>query len=178
MTTAAGRAAAAAVLAAGLLVLVGRPLLPGGTAAAIVCFAGLFIVGAAWPTARDHPPARTTSVAALAAGVGVFAVARLVAGHAPVPHRLSYVGAVLFAAVAEELFFRRFAYAALRPGGVAWAIGGSSLLFGLAHVTVYGWWVLPLDIAAGLVLGWQRWATGSWAAPAATHALANLLIVL
>jgi membrane protease YdiL (CAAX protease family) len=45
-------------------------------------------------------------------------------------------------------------------------------------VTVYGWWVLPIDIAAGLVLAWQRWATGSWKVPAVTHVLANLLVVL
>jgi membrane protease YdiL (CAAX protease family) len=38
--------------------------------------------------------------------------------------------------------------------------------------------VLPLDLAAGLLLGWQRQATGSWAVPAATHVVANLLVVL
>jgi hypothetical protein len=38
--------------------------------------------------------------------------------------------------------------------------------------------VLPLDLAAGLLLGWQRATTGSWAAPAVTHVVANLLVVL
>jgi hypothetical protein len=33
-------------------------------------------------------------------------------------------------------------------------------------------------VAAGLSLGWQRWATGSWRVPALTHVLANLFVVL
>jgi membrane protease YdiL (CAAX protease family) len=82
------------------------------------------------------------------------------------------------AAVAEEAFFRRFVYDALLPGGATLAVVGSALLFALAHVTVYGWWVLPIDLAAGFVLSWQRWATGSWKVPAVTHVLANLLVVL
>ena len=36
----------------------------------------------------------------------------------------------------------------------------------------------PVDLGAGLVFGWQRWATGSWVAPAGTHAAANLVAVL
>lgn len=51
------------------------------------------------------------------------------------------------------------------------------MLFAVVHVTVYGAWVLPLDLAAGLVLSWQRWATGSWGVPAVTHVVANLLVV-
>jgi hypothetical protein len=46
------------------------------------------------------------------------------------------------------------------------------------HVTVYGAWVLPIDVAAGLLFGWQRWATNSWSVPAATHVLANVLVVV
>jgi hypothetical protein len=46
------------------------------------------------------------------------------------------------------------------------------------HVTVYGAWVLPIDVAAGAILSWQRWATGSWAVPAITHVVANVLVVM
>jgi len=35
-----------------------------------------------------------------------------------------------------------------------------------------------LTMAAGLVLSWQRAATGRWSAPAATHVLANTLALL
>jgi len=38
--------------------------------------------------------------------------------------------------------------------------------------------VFPVDLGAGLLLSWQRWAGGSWGVPAATHAAANLLAVL
>lgn len=81
------------------------------------------------------------------------------------------------AAVAEEAFFRRFVFGALAPGGAALALGGSAVLFAAVHVTVYGFWVLPIDLAAGLVLSWQRWASGSWGVPALTHVLANLMVV-
>jgi membrane protease YdiL (CAAX protease family) len=80
--------------------------------------------------------------------------------------------------VAEEAFFRRLVYGALLRSGPAAALVGSSVLFAAVHVTVYGAWVLPLDLAAGLLLGWQRRATGSWAVPAVAHVVANLLVVL
>jgi len=77
-----------------------------------------------------------------------------------------------------EAFFRRLGYGALAYPGPVLAGLGSAVLFASVHVTVYGAWVLPLDLAAGLVLSWQRWATGSWAVPAVTHAAVNLLVVL
>ena len=120
-----------------------------------------------------------TTAAVLVAGASVFVVGRLLAGgHPPVPATVSIVGLNTFAAIAEEAVFRRLAFAMLLPAGPAAAIGGSALLFGFAHVTVYGWWALPVDVGAGLVFGWQRWASGGWAAPAATHALADLLVVV
>jgi hypothetical protein len=42
-------------------------------------------------------------------------------------------------------------------------------------VPLYGIAVLPVDLGAGLLLGWQRWATGTWTVPAVTHAAANVL---
>jgi hypothetical protein len=33
-------------------------------------------------------------------------------------------------------------------------------------------------VGAGLLFGWQRWASGTWTVPAATHAVANALVVL
>jgi membrane protease YdiL (CAAX protease family) len=82
------------------------------------------------------------------------------------------------AAVSEEAFFRRLVYGVLRPDGQAVAVWGSAAGFALVHLTVYGAWVVPLDLAAGLVFGWQRWATGSWWSSAVTHAGANLLAIL
>jgi membrane protease YdiL (CAAX protease family) len=82
------------------------------------------------------------------------------------------------AAVAEEAFFRRFAYGVLEGWGRAGAIVGSAILFAAVHLTIYGAWVLPLDLGAGLVLGWQRWASGRWSVPALTHVVANVLVVV
>ena len=175
--------AAVAVVAAGCALLVLRPLLlrDGGhpTATLAVLFVVLLVGGWAWPRRAAAPAGALAAVPALAVGLAAFAVGRVAGGgHAPQPLALRVVALGTLAAVAEEAFFRRFVYDALLPGGAALAVGGSALLFALVHVTVYGTWVLPIDVTAGLVLSWQRWATGSWKVPALTHALANLLVVL
>jgi membrane protease YdiL (CAAX protease family) len=82
------------------------------------------------------------------------------------------------AAVAEEAFFRRLLYARLLRWGAAAAVVVTAAAFGLMHVPLHGAAALPVDLGAGLLLSWQRWASGSWAVPAATHALANLVVVL
>jgi membrane protease YdiL (CAAX protease family) len=179
-----------AAMAAALAVFVARPLLPGGMTGLLVLFGALLLLGGAWPVDGASSPrragradeafrSRAAALGALAAGLAAFALGRYVGGGHPAGLATGeHVAAVAFAAFAEELFFRRFVYGILRPGGVALAVGGSSVLFAIAHVTVYGWWVLPLDLAAGLILSWQRWASGSWAVPAATHIAANLMVVL
>jgi hypothetical protein len=35
-----------------------------------------------------------------------------------------------------------------------------------------------VDLGAGLLLSWQRWASGTWTVPAATHAAANLAMTV
>ena len=171
------RSSAVAVMALTLAVFVARPLLPGGSRGLLLLFAVLLMLGAGWPLHTAGRVDRQAAVPALAAGLAAFTMTRLLGGHPHLHQRPSYLAGIVLAAVAEELFFRRFVYAVLASGGAALAIGGSSALFAIAHVTVYGWWVLPLDLAAGLVLGWQRWASGTWTVPALTHVAANLLIV-
>ena len=82
------------------------------------------------------------------------------------------------AAVAEEAWFRRVCFGLLAPAGPVVAIAGSTVLFAAVHVAIYGFWVVPVDLAAGALLGWQRAVTGSWTVPAATHVIANLLVIL
>ncbi len=84
----------------------------------------------------------------------------------------------LFAAVAEEALFRRAAYGWLARSGPAIAVGGSALLFAAIHVPLYGLAAFPVDLGAGLLLSWQRWAAGTWTVPASTHAAANAMAVL
>jgi len=176
--------AAAALVASGCALLVLRPLvLRDGahpTATLATMFVALLLAGLLWPRRASVPvgPA-AAALPVLAVGVGAFLLGRVLGGgYAPQPLALRVVVLGSLAAVAEEAFFRRFVYDALLPGGAALAVFGSAALFAVVHVTVYGWWVLPIDVAAGLVLSWQRWATGSWKVPALTHIVANLLVVL
>jgi membrane protease YdiL (CAAX protease family) len=82
------------------------------------------------------------------------------------------------AAIAEELFFRRLVYGTLAAWHPIVAVVGSAVLFALIHVPLYGAAVFWVDLGAGLLFSWQRWASGDWRAPAATHAVANILAVV
>jgi membrane protease YdiL (CAAX protease family) len=96
----------------------------------------------------------------------------------PIPFGTWAIPLSLLAAVAEEALFRRAAYGALEPAGAVVAIGVTSLLFALIHVPLYGVAAFPVDLGAGLLFGWQRWACGTWTTSAGTHAAANLLAVI
>ena len=180
--------AAVLVVAAGCAALTARPLLfevASGRPAAVVTmlFLSLLAVSLRWPTAAAGTVTTTSLRAALpvlAIGIGAFAVGRALLAGSPPPAPATAFVVVLntLAAVAEEAFFRRLVYGALLGAGPVAAVVGSAVLFAAVHVTVYGFWVLPLDLAAGLLFGWQRQVTGSWAVPAVTHAAANVLVVL
>jgi membrane protease YdiL (CAAX protease family) len=160
---------------------------------AVAVTAGVGVVGLLAPLGAppgpSTPPSRSGSavawLGALALGVAALVVAsRLPAflglgphGAGPLvrPPAPAAVGAGVVAAVAEEAFFRRLVYGWLASWGAAAAICGSALAFAAVHVPVYGFAVLPIDTAAGLLLGWQRWTTGGWSAPGITHVAANLI---
>ena len=159
-----------------LLAAVDRPV-----AALVVLFVGLLVFGRRGPAApRSAPrPTRVDTRSTVAIGVLAFAAGRvLVGGHAPTRFAIPVVLANTLAAVAEEAWFRRLCFGLLAPAGPGVAVAGSTLLFALVHVSIYGFWILPLDLAAGALLGWQRAVTGSWAAPAVTHVIANVLVLL
>jgi membrane protease YdiL (CAAX protease family) len=183
--------ATAAVVAAGLAALLARPafLAPGHdpTARLVVLFMALGLAGALWPVAaRVHGdadaravlmPGRADAALALAVGCAAFVAGRGLAGGLAAVHPLFVRSLVLntLAAVAEEAFFRRLLYGLLLPAGTGVAVDGTAVAFAVAHVTVWGIWVLPLDLAAGLLLSWQRAASGRWWVPAVTHVVANAL---
>jgi membrane protease YdiL (CAAX protease family) len=167
---------------AGCVLLVLRPSLIRATSSPVLVLVAVFslvgALGAWWPLPHEGRPSAPVGLA-LAVGVGGFALGRIIGGgHSPGPLTLHIVVLNSLAAVAEEAFFRRLCYGILGSGGAAWAAGGSAILFALVHLTTYGAWVLPIDMAAGLILGWQRWATRSWRVPALTHVVANLFVVL
>jgi membrane protease YdiL (CAAX protease family) len=152
---------------------------PDATRIALVVavFAAILVASLAVPVARDFARVRPPVVAAV--GLAAIGLATLVAGR-PVAASLgtSAIPLALFAAVAEEALFRRAAYGWLVGSGPAVAIIGSALLFAAVHVPLYGVAAFPVDVGAGLLLSWQRWASGTWIVPASTHAAANLLAVV
>jgi len=145
----------------------------GLAATLLAILAGSLLVPAVRSSTRLHP--------GLVLVIGLSAVAlALATGGAPVPAPLTSwaLPLTVLAAVAEEALFRRAAYGALERHGAVVAIGVTALVFALVHVPLYGVAVFPVDLGAGLLLSWQRWASGSWTAPAATHAAANVVMTV
>ncbi|MCW2572842.1 MAG: family intrarane metalloprotease, partial [Frankiales bacterium] len=82
---------------------------------------------------------------------------------------------VALVATAEEVFLRGTLYDAVRAAvDDRAAIVVAAVAFALLHVPLYGWHVLPLDLAVGLILGELRRVSGTAAAPAVTHVGADL----
>lgn len=166
----------------GLVALLARPwFLPAGVDLGwrAAFFVALGVAGAAWPVARAARAGLATSLAVMGVGAAGFALGRAMVDVPLRPSGLALaIGLNALAAVSEEAFFRRYLYGLLAPLGPVVAVAGTAAAFALVHVTVWGWWVLPLDLAAGLVLSWQRAATGRWSVPAATHVVANTLALL
>lgn len=181
-STAGSRSVTFAIVAVGAALLLMRLWLPvldatprviGLVAALVAILTASLIVRVPADRARLRAP---LVLAIGLAGVGLA----LVAGGRPVP--TSYVAWALplslLAAVSEEALFRRAAYGALQHHGALVAIGVTALAFALIHVPLYGVAVLPVDLGAGLLLSWQRWAAGTWTVPAATHGAANVLMTV
>jgi membrane protease YdiL (CAAX protease family) len=173
--------AATLVAVVGFAVLAARPFAQAATETRIALFAASYLTiglaSIAVPLERERP--RLAPGLALLWGFGAVVVAAKVSGSpVPLPWSAAALPLSLLAAVAEEALFRRLAYARLERFGAVVAIVGSALLFGLVHGPAYGLAALPVDVGAGLLFGWQRWASGTWTVPAATHAFANALVVL
>jgi membrane protease YdiL (CAAX protease family) len=62
-----------------------------------------------------------------------------------------------------------------RLAGLAPAIALTTIVFALMHVPLYGWHVVPLDLAVGLVFAGLRVWTRGLVAPAAAHVVADLV---
>jgi membrane protease YdiL (CAAX protease family) len=172
---------AAAVVAAGLGFLLLRPQVAAVPHGRVALAGGYLALALAAGLARrpvDPHPLGWPPVL----GVGLAAVAGVALAVRPVPAGATAAGAVLLsllAAVAEEALFRQALYRALLTRhGAALAVVGGALAFAVVHVPFYGMAAFPVDFGAGLLFGWQRWASGRLSVPAATHAAANLLVVI
>ena len=172
--------AVGAAVGLGLLALAAAPV--GWTGLAITGGAG--ILGMVLPAGRRHEQPKASPLhvrrwaAATAVGLAAFVIARTWVALPAVPLGASAAAVIVVAAVAEEAFFRRLAFGWLSRWGIPAAILLTSIAFAVVHIPAYGVAAIPVDLAAGLLFGWQRWVTGSWIVPAVTHAAANLLQAL
>jgi len=81
------------------------------------------------------------------------------------------VAIVVFAPIAEELFFRGIVFNAwLREAGRLWAYVGSAALFAAIHLSLES--LLPIFLL-GLALAWVYQRTGTLLAPITMHATVN-----
>jgi membrane protease YdiL (CAAX protease family) len=85
---------------------------------------------------------------------------------------------VLIAPIGEEIAFRGFLYRGfVRPGYERLAIVVISLAWALLHIQ-YDWLGMAQIFAAGLALGWFRWASGSVTLTIMMHVLINFEAML
>jgi membrane protease YdiL (CAAX protease family) len=172
----------AAAMAVAFAAAVAIRVAVAGPARAASVPAGLLFAGVLLVLARaERPRAAFDRRAVVIGGLGAAAIALpalVVNGPDDVRAHGAYVGwaaATAIVAASEEVFLRGALFAALtRWRGSDVAVLGAALAFAMLHVPLYGWHVLPLDLAVGLLLGGLRLATGGWAAPAVAHVGADL----
>jgi membrane protease YdiL (CAAX protease family) len=169
------------IVAAGSAVLLARPFVGVAPDARVLLFATAYLVLAATSLAVPATNERPRVPPSFVLGIGVASIvfASTIAGPSvPTPHASLALPLSLLAAVAEEALFRRVAYARLARFGALVAVAGSAILFGMVHLPAYGVAALPVDLGAGVLFGWQRWASGTWLVPAGTHAFANVAAIV
>ena len=84
----------------------------------------------------------------------------------------------MVAPVGEEIAFRGFLYRGLmRPGYEMLTIVAISVAWALLHIQ-YDWLGMAQIFAAGLTLGWFRWASGSTTLTIIMHVLINFEAML
>lgn len=175
-------AAGVAVVAAGtglLLLRTRLAVLPdaGRVTLLALLYGGMLAAALAVPVVRDRARAKPALV--LAAGLGAVGLAALASGRPPAaPFGAWVLPLSVLAAIAEEALFRRAAYGLLEPLGAGAAVLLTALLFAAIHLPLYGVTAFPVDLGAGLLFGWQRYAAGTWTIPAGTHAAANVVAVI
>lgn len=169
------------VVATGTVALLARPFVVADPNTRIGLLAAAYVaIGLACiAVSVERGPVRLPAPVVVAIGlIAVAAVALPVGPGIPLPWGSAALPLSLLAAIAEEALFRRAAYARFERFGAAAAIVVTACLFALVHLPAYGLAAMPVDLCAGVLFGWQRWASGNWTAPAVTHAAANLWVIL
>jgi len=169
------------VLAVALRGAIGGPKAVSSLPAALVFALALGTLAAAtgWRPAMPGRAALMLGGLGGAALVAAWLSARGVAGLHLVPANAVmalWTPTVALVAIAEEVALRGALFDAVRAaGGDGWALVVTTLLFALIHLPLYGVGALPLDLAAGLLLGGLRVVSGGVLAPAIAHVIADLV---
>jgi hypothetical protein len=157
--------------AVGLRVLLGGSDPAGSVPAALVFAAALLALCLA---ARPRVVLSVRGLALGVLGIGVIClpvvVHRTLFDWEPLRGTTGFVpwfAAVTVVVAAEELFLRGAVFEAVARPWVAVVVG--AVCFALLHVPLYGWHVVPLDLAVGLVLGGLRVEAGTPLAPFVAH---------
>ena len=88
---------------------------------------------------------------------------------------LPWAAVTTLVATGEEALLRGRLFDVTRhAGGTVAALVLTTVAFALLHVPLYGWHVVPLDLAVGVLFAGLRLVTRGYAAPAAAHAVADL----
>jgi membrane protease YdiL (CAAX protease family) len=142
----------------------------------------VLVVAAGWRPAAVRPRGHAVAIAVGLLAGGLLAAIPRLAGPAAGVHLVgggdplaAWVAVTLLVAGAEEIVCRGSLIDVLTPRtGTGLAVLVGAVAFALAHVPLYGWHVVPLDLAVGVVFGGLRIATGTLAAPIAAHVVADL----
>jgi membrane protease YdiL (CAAX protease family) len=171
----------AGILAAATLrFAVGAPDTAASMPAGVVFAVALLVVAAAAGWRPGRPRIAAVAIGALggAALVGAWVLSHSGPGiHiAPLNSGLAlWTPVVTLVAVVEEVAIRGALFNAVRTwSGDAGALIATTILFAAMHVPLYGIGSLPLDLAAGLLLGGLRIVSGGVLAPAVAHVIADL----
>jgi membrane protease YdiL (CAAX protease family) len=177
--------ARAGLILAGLAALVGlrwAAIVQG--AAGAVAIGLVFAVGLlalALGAGRRPVAERRSSVAIGAAGGALLVVLAVATRSGQLPWLAPpaafgpWVIVTILVASAEEAVLRGALFDELdRVAGTVSAVVGTTAVFALMHVPLYGWHVIPLDVGVGLWLAGLRLASGGIAAPAIAHTIADL----
>lgn len=177
-------AARPAALAVGLALAASVRWLLNGTSVGSGLVAGAFFAGLlVWLSGVRlrtlHRPSPATVALGIAGGVLLVALPLIVHPLRPMGMRpepfVAWALVTTAVAVAEEAVLRGTLFSMLQEShGAALALIATTVAFALIHVPLYGWSVVPIDLAAGLVLGGLRLMTGSASAPAISHVIADL----
>lgn len=152
---------------------------------------GLALAGLAWTAGSRPAPIRpgavligmAGAVALVGLAIGASRLAGLPLQVVPRAEFGPWALITIIVASAEELVLRGALFDAVEAAagaagdglaGLVTAILVTSVGFALIHVPLYGWHVVPLDLGVGVLLAGLRLSSGSVAAPAIAHVVADL----